>query len=263
MRRSKLKKKRTKHNQSSTRQVLLLLGCVLFAMASCGYRYRHHLDAFLQNARKPTQQAANEEMGKPKKDGEEGKQVKLEEKDKDEHLKENVTADALPHKLYIPNATIISLSLPSTNQPVLPRYFGCGGRPPSKFGRYCTNLTRDSKLRQPIGKCMLENLQGHKPIMQDCGDYNIWQDLAWFESRSPFRRFITTELCFDPVLHPGALEALYEAMPNGIIINMIQQPKKWFQRLPYDIHERWSTWCNLKTHLMVAGFLLNTNLTTT
>eukprot|EP00797_Seminavis_robusta_P036738 Sro948_g223540.2 (392) ;mRNA; r:17529-18704 len=79
--------------------------------------------------------------------------------------------------------------------------------------------------------------------MKNCGNYNIWQDLDWYEPPSP-RAINATGVCFEPVLYPGALEAMYKAMPNATIINMIQQPREWFRRLPYDIHERWSTWCN-------------------
>jgi hypothetical protein len=94
----------------------------------------------------------------------------------------------------------------------------------------------------PLASVCTANFKRNLPIMLGCGDYDVWQDLPWFEEPLA-EKTNQIGLCFDPVVHPGALIKLYQAYPKATIVNMIKDPQMWYKHLPFDIHQRWSKWC--------------------
>lgn len=84
--------------------------------------------------------------------------------------------------------------------------------------------------------------------------HDIWHDLQYLHvprgnQLTPKAFALQEGRCFDPVLTPGALQALYQAHPNATILNMIRDPQEWYSTLSYGLHQRWKGCINMPRHI--------------
>lgn len=125
--------------------------------------------------------------------------------------------DALkvPHPIFV-------ASLPKSGTTTIARYFYCGKIWTAHT--FCnTNETADpstetlvhKKKQLRIGHCFLNNLQAHRPLLQDCGRYKVWSD-AGHARGTP---------CFYPSVH--GLEALYQDYPTATILLVTRNSTAW------------------------------------
>jgi hypothetical protein len=159
-------------------------------------------------------------------------------------MKDEEDPEALPDLPFDDDRPIFVLSLPQNGDLAISRYFECGGV--NKVGRYWTHSDPTDSDRRPLGQCLQSNLKENSGINQGCGRFSVWTELQFIhppidngpDSRGP--------QCFDPVLFPGALEALYQAYPEALIVTVERKhyPQIWLDHLPKDLKTYWKKWCN-------------------
>jgi hypothetical protein len=128
---------------------------------------------------------------------------------------------------------IFVLSLPHSGNMALHRYFQCSGVTSDRLGRIWSN-EKDLK----IGQCMSRNVENGDPILQDCGNYQIWMEIDHFSKMGGSQRE-----CFLPALKPGILAELLTTYPNATVINAIKDPMEWYTSLSSQFKRDWPTAC--------------------
>jgi Sulfotransferase domain len=119
---------------------------------------------------------------------------------------------------------ILILSLAKSGTTSMHRFFQCGGYP-SVHHRHRRNLLEEwgtrllqRDLGQLVGKCIQKNGREGKLLLQHCGDYQVWSDLAYTEQ----------EDCFFPI---QILEELYQAYPRATWILTTRNSTDWYQSM--------------------------------
>ncbi|CAB9518607.1 expressed unknown protein [Seminavis robusta] len=160
---------------------------------------------------------------------------------------------ALPDLPFDDDRPIFVLSLPFNGDLVVPRYFECAGV--NKVGRYWTHPDPTEVVRRPLGQCLQFNMEQMmnksstipvSSIMEGCGRQSVWMELQYIHPPLSKGSILRSYQCFDPVLFPGALEKLYKAYPQAIIVTVQRKffPQLWLDALPKDIKTHWKKWCN-------------------
>lgn len=73
---------------------------------------------------------------------------------------------------------------------------------------------------------MEHNIQTNQSIFQGCGDFKVWTDTGYLETKT--KANLDRKLnCFFPTMH-GGLEAFYQSHPNGTILNVLRDPDQWY-----------------------------------
>ena len=149
---------------------------------------------------------------------------------------------------YIKNQPIFVLSLPNNADLAIPRYFECAGLNVARHWYEVTN--KNTTKRKQIGACFLQSLEHWKSTNRSINalcekqKYDVYTDLQILEGPSFSKgRGRVPSQCYDPVLHPGSLEKLYESYPNATIVAVRQNPDHWWKTLSSDMPKRRTQWC--------------------
>ncbi|CAB9523623.1 expressed unknown protein [Seminavis robusta] len=168
-------------------------------------------------------------------------------------LEDKEDSAALPDLPFDDDRPIFVLSLPFNGDLVMPRYFKCAGV--NKVGRYWTHPDPSEAARRPLGRCLQFNMEQMmnksstnpiSTITEGCGRQSVWMDLQYIHPPRTKGSILRSHQCFDPVLFPGALENLYKAYPQAIIVTAQHKyfPRLWLDALPKDLKTHWKKWCN-------------------
>jgi hypothetical protein len=92
---------------------------------------------------------------------------------------------ASSHLHFSPRHPLLVLSLPNSADLVIPRLFQCAKVSRKQVGRYCTRHHPRVQSRQPIEKCMLQDMLKNATTFEDCngGRYSVsvWTNLQFLE----------------------------------------------------------------------------------
>lgn len=147
-----------------------------------------------------------------------------------------------PDLLFNKSRPVLVLSLPHNIDLTVARLFKCAGVIPEDTRKYWSIPKRSSL---PLGLCLQNNLKKGVPMTQKCGeDMAVLSELQYMEAPRTKGKTTHGARCFDPVLYPGALEKLYQAVPDAYILTVTQDEMDWYHHLSKDLKNHWKQWCN-------------------
>lgn len=136
--------------------------------------------------------------------------------------------------LKIPKPVFVT-SLPKSGTTSTWKYFLCGlgkGQASHQYGKV-ENINGTKQVR--LGKCFKRNMQANRPLLEGCGDYQVWTDVG----------VLAPGVCYYPSIH-GGLQALYEGYPHATILQVVRETESWVNSTMEfnDLWTRWSTKCD-------------------
>ena len=170
--------------------------------------------------------------------------------------------------LKLPTPVLVA-SLPKSGTVSVWRYFLCGGQKASHLyaklngtvdfnpvggggggdAKRTNNKQHQQNQKQMIsGQCMRRNYISQRPLLHNCGNYDIWSDTGYIKIPP------TPHHCYYPNIH--GLDAWYESYPHSTILLVKRDPVTWSRSI-----QNWGNGALLKRWRIcrIPGFIDVTN----
>jgi hypothetical protein len=132
------------------------------------------------------------------------------------------TTDIQTTLLKVPTPIFVA-SLPKSGTTSVWKYFTCGGiRSSHLYVKLNETESQrfDNETSVLAGRCMKRNVVEQKPLLQRCGNYQVWTDHGFIKGKP-------ATSCFYPAIH--GLEALYQDYPKATLLLLTRNTTEWRQ----------------------------------